>query len=173
MKLRKVIYAAMCLALAFLLPYLTGQLRELGKALCPMHLPVFICSYACGPVYAGIVGFIAPLIRSLITGMPVFPTKAIPMMFELMTYGAVAGVCYKLFPKKIPYVYISLVVGIISGRLVLSAVNLVMNAMNGVEFSFFTYFVKNILEAVPGLILQIVIVPLVAITLRKTKLIED
>ena len=41
-------YAAMCLALALILPFLTAQIPEIGQALSPMHIPAFLCGFICG-----------------------------------------------------------------------------------------------------------------------------
>ena len=48
--------SAMCLALCLVLPFLTGQIPQIGSALCPMHLPVLLCGFEKGDD-AGIVPF--------------------------------------------------------------------------------------------------------------------
>ena len=50
--LRRMILAAMFLALALVLPFFTGQIPQIGNALCPMHIPVLLCGFFCGPWYA-------------------------------------------------------------------------------------------------------------------------
>ena len=92
--------AAMCLALSFLLPFLTGQIPTVGQLLCPMHLPVLLCGFLCGWKWGLAVGVVAPLLRSFTLGMPpLFPT-ALCMAFELAAYGFLAGFLYKKFPKQ-------------------------------------------------------------------------
>ena len=56
-KLLTLVLAAMFFALGYLLPYATGQIKEIGKMLCPMHLPVLLCGFVCGPVW-GLAMFI-------------------------------------------------------------------------------------------------------------------
>ena len=98
--LLKMIVAALFLALAYVMPFLTGQIPEIGSMLCPMHIPVLLCGFICGWPWGLAVGFIAPLFRSLTLGMPpLFPT-AICMSLELAAYGAIAGLIHKLLPKK-------------------------------------------------------------------------
>ena len=98
--LLKMILAALFLALAYVMPFLTGQIPEIGAKLCPMHIPVLLCGFICGPFWGLAVGFIAPLLRSLTLGMPpMFPT-ALCMAFELATYGLICGITYRLLPKK-------------------------------------------------------------------------
>ena len=70
MHIRHLTYAAICLALCLVLPFLTGQIPQIGSALCPMHLPVLLAGFICGPWWAAAVGFVAPLLRHLIFGMP-------------------------------------------------------------------------------------------------------
>ena len=115
---RRLTYAAMCLALALLLPFLTGQNQKLGSMLCLMHIPVLLCGFLCGWPWGLAVGFIAPLLRSVIFGMPPMPVVAVPMAFELATYGVAAGFLYRKFPKTIPGIYASLVIAMITGRIV-------------------------------------------------------
>ena len=80
---------ALILALAMVLPFLTGQIPEIGSMLCPMHIPALLCGFMCGWPWGLAVGFISPLLRSM-SGMPPI-WIAIPMAFEMATYGAIAG----------------------------------------------------------------------------------
>lgn len=62
--------------------------------------------------------FIAPLFRSFTLGMPPLFPKAICMAFELAAYGAISGLLHRLLPRKKPYIYCSLLLSMIIGRLV-------------------------------------------------------
>ena len=44
--LRHMVYAAVCLALCMVLPFLTGQIPQIGSALSPMHIPVLLAAAA-------------------------------------------------------------------------------------------------------------------------------
>ena len=68
--IRKLTYSAVFLALALVLPFLTGQIPQIGSMLSPMHLPVMLCGFVCGGPWGLVVGFVAPLLRSLLFGMP-------------------------------------------------------------------------------------------------------
>ena len=92
--------SGMFLALAYVLPFLTGQIPEIGSMLCPMHIPVLLCGFVCGAPYGLVVGFIAPMLRSLTLGMPPLFSTATAMAFELAVYGLVAGLLYKALPKR-------------------------------------------------------------------------
>ncbi len=116
-ELRTMVYAALFLALAFLLPFLTANNQQIATALSPMHIPAFLCGLICGPGWGAAVGFCAPLLRSVILGMPPLPMAAC-MAFELAAYGFTAGLLRRVLPKKIPFLYISLVVSMVIGRIV-------------------------------------------------------
>ncbi|MBQ1235762.1 MAG: ECF transporter S component, partial [Oscillospiraceae bacterium] len=116
--LRNLILSAMFLALAFVLPFLTGQIPQIGSMLCPMHIPVLLCGFFCGAPWGLAVGFLAPIFRSLIFGMPpMFPT-AVCMAFELATYGFIAGLLYSKLPRNRGSVYVSLISAMVIGRVV-------------------------------------------------------
>ena len=109
--------AAICLALCMVLPFLTGQIKEIGNMLSPMHIPVLLCGFICGPAYAAAVGAIAPLLRFMLFGMPkLFPT-GVAMCAELAAYGVISGVLYALLPKKPASVYAALIGAMIGGLL--------------------------------------------------------
>ena len=93
-------FSGIMVALGMILPFLTGQIPEFGNMLCPMHIPVFICGLVCGWKYGLVVGFIIPLLRSSIFGMPpIYPT-AVSMSIELATYGFISGLLIKIFKEK-------------------------------------------------------------------------
>ena len=92
--IKSLVISAMFLALAFVMPFLTGQIPQIGSMLCPMHIPVILCGYICGAPWGLAVGIIAPLLRSAIMGMPVMFPAAISMAFELAVYGFMSGLLY-------------------------------------------------------------------------------
>ena len=170
--LLKMILAALFLALAYVMPYLTGQIPEIGAMLCPMHLPVLLCGFVCGPLWGAVVGVVAPLLRSLLTGgfPPMFPT-AVCMAFELATYGAVAGLMYRLLPPKKPFVYLALVVAMIAGRLVWGAAMFAC-LVSGGGFTFAAFLAGAFTNAFPGIIVQILLVPILVMLLEKLKVLN-
>ena len=97
---QKLTLAALFLALAYMMPFLTGQIPEFGSMLCPMHIPVLLCGFFCGSGWGAAVGFLAPLLRSAILGMPPMFPKAVCMALELAAYGAMTGWMYRLLPRK-------------------------------------------------------------------------
>ena len=96
---KNLVLGALFLALALVLPFFTGQIPQIGAMLCPMHLPILLAGFVCGGPVGAVVGFIAPLLRMVMFGMPPFYV-AIAMAFELLTYGLVSGIMYRKVFKK-------------------------------------------------------------------------
>lgn len=162
----KLVYSAMCLALCLVLPFLTGQIPEIGSMLCPMHFPVFICGFLCGWQWGAAVGLVAPLLRSAIFNMPPIMT-AIPMAFELATYGIITGLIYKKLPLGRGNVYLSLGVAMVAGRLVWGAVRFAMAGFSVSEFPMSVFIAGAVTNAIPGIILQMLIIPPVIIAIDR------
>ena len=133
LRLRRLVYSALFLALALVLPFLTGQIPQIGSALSPMHIPVLLCGFVCGWPWGLAVGFIAPLLRHLLFGMPPLIT-AIAMAFELAAYGAVTGLLYRLLPKRPGYIYVSLVSAMVLGRVVWGCARFVIAGLQDTTF---------------------------------------
>ena len=171
-KALRMVLAALCLALAYILPFLTGQIPEIGSMLCLMHLPVLLCGFICGWYWGALVGFVAPLFRSFTVGMPpLFPT-ALCMAFELAAYGAIAGLMYKILPKKKPYIYCSLLAAMIVGRLVWGTAMFVFLGINGGAFTFAAFLAGAITNAILGIIVQIILIPILVMVLDNSKILK-
>lgn len=165
--IKKLTLSAMFLALAFVMPFLTGQIPQIGAMLCPMHIPVLLCGFFCGGPWGLAIGFVAPILRSFILGMPPMFPKAICMAFELATYGFVAGVLHNRLPKKKGYVYMSLLCAMVLGRIVWGIVMFTCMGFDASAFGFTAFVSGAVTTAIPGIILQIMIIPIVVISLEK------
>ncbi|MBR6380911.1 MAG: ECF transporter S component [Lachnospiraceae bacterium] len=167
----KLVYAAVCLALALVLPFLTGQIPQIGKLLSPMHIPAFLAGFLCGPVWGLCVGFVAPLLRSALFGMPVLFPMATMMAFELATYAVACGILYRIFPKKIPHIYCTLLISMLCGRIVYGIAAMVCFGITGAGYSLAAWFSGTITGAIPGIILHLILVPVIVIALQRAELI--
>ena len=164
---KTLVLAALFLALALVLPFLTGQIPEIGSMLCPMHIPALLSGFFCGGIWGLAVGMIAPLLRSLIFGMPpMFPT-AVCMSLELAAYGAVSGFLYHLLPRKKSAVYVCLLVAMIAGRLVWGAARFLCAGLNISAFGLSAFWAGAVTTAIPGIILQLLLIPVLVIALQK------
>ncbi len=168
---KKLVYSALCLALCMVLPFLTGQIPEIGSALSPMHIPVLLCGFICGGPWGMVIGLTAPLLRFALFGMPpIFPT-GLAMAFELAAYGLFSGLLYKWLPKKNGYVYFALIASMLLGRVVWGAVMLLM--VGTAEFGLPAFIAGAFTNAVPGIICHIILIPVIVIALKKAKLIAN
>ena len=164
---RRLIASAVCLALAMVLPLLTGQLEQLGSALCPMHIPVILCGFICGWPWGLAVGFIAPLLRFLIFGMPVIFPKGVAMAFELAAYGALAGLLYSRLPKKTSCLYGALIAAMVGGRALWGLVQYLLAGLQDTAFPLSAFLAGAVTNAIPGIILQLILIPLLVLALKK------
>ena len=169
--LRHLVYAAVCLALCMLLPFLTGQIPQIGSALSPMHIPVLLAGFLCGPWWAMAVGFVAPMLRHVWLGMPPLIT-AIAMSFELAAYGLFSGLLYRLLPKKTVNIYVSLIGAMILGRIVWGIAMVVISGVSGSAFTWSAFIAGALLNAVPGIILHIVLIPILVMALKLAKVLD-
>ena len=170
--IKNLVTAAMLLAVGIVLPFFTGQIPQIGSMLLPMHLPVLVCGLICGWQYGGIVGFILPLLRYALFGMPPMP-NGIAMAFELAAYGSVAGFLYNRSKWQcIVSLYRSLIIAMIGGRVIWGIVRVVMLGMTGNAFTWQMFMAGAFLNAVPGIILQLVFIPALMVALNKTGLVR-
>ena len=168
--LRKLTFSAMFLALALVLPFLTGQIPQVGTLLSPMHIPAFLCGLVCGPLWGGVVGFVSPLLRFVLFSMPPV-MAAIPMAFELAAYGAAAGLLYRVFDKiigkKIPSLYAALVIAMLGGRVVNALVKSAVLGMSGSEFSLVVIFIELFTGTWAGILVQLIVIPPLVVLLER------
>ena len=137
-----------------------------------MHFPVLLCGFICGWKYGLIVGAVAPLLRHLLFTMPPMPT-ALAMAFELAAYGLLAGLLYHLLPKKPGFTYITLIGAMLGGRVVWAIVQLVLYQQTDKAFTWAIFMTEAFAKAWIGILLQIIIIPLLVMVLKKAKLIEN
>lgn len=168
---RRMACAAMCLALCMVLPFLTGQIPQIGSALSPMHLPVLLGGFLCGPWWAMAVGLTAPLLRHIWLGMPPLLTAA-AMSFELAAYGLFSGLLYRLLPRRTVSIYIALVGAMLLGRVVWGAAMLVITGVTGGLFTWSLFVTGAVLNAIPGIVLQIVLIPILVLALKRAGVLE-
>ena len=170
---QKLTYSALFLAIALVLPFITGRIPEIGSALCPMHIPVLLCGFICGWPWGMAAGMTAPLLSSVLFGMPVMFPKAIAMMFELAVYGLVSGLLYRRLPRKKWSIYAVLIIAMLAGRIVYGIVYLVLLktglAVIGESLLHFVW-IRAFVKPFPGIILHLVLVPVLVMALERAGL---
>ena len=169
-RLRKLTYSALYMAIALILPFVTGQIPEIGAMLCPMHIPALLCGFMCGWPWGVAVGFISPLLRSVMFGMPAMFPAAIAMVFELAVYGGMAGLLYSRLPRKKWMIYAALLISMIAGRVVWGAVQALLAGLSGNSFTWTLFWTGAVLNARPGIIMQLALIPVLVVTMDKAGL---
>ena len=170
--IRRMTFAAACLALCMVLPFLTGQIPQFGRQLSPMHLPVMLCGFLCGWPWALAVGLIAPPLRYLLFGMPPLFPNGVGMMAELAVYGAVTGLLYAKLPKRPVYIYLSLILAMLVGRAAWGATRWLLTCF-GCAFTLQAFLGGAFINAWPGIVCQLILLPPLVMALRKARLLSE
>ncbi len=163
---KDIVKSGMFLALGVLITYTFHLTGIAAKALLPMHIPVLLCGFIVGPQYGLIVGFLTPLLNSLLTGMPQIYPSGISMSLELATYGLVSGWMYKVRNKNI---MISLIVSMLSGRIVLGIANYILLGFSGKQYLFQAFLMSAFVNVIWGIAIQLIIIPLVVKAVEKQR----
>ena len=167
------VLAAMFMALGLVLPFLTGQIQQIGNMLLPMHLPVLVCGLICGWQYGAVVGFVLPLLRFVLFGMPPIYPMGVSMAFELAAYGFLVGWLYSHSRWQcIISLYRCLLAAMVGGRLVWGAVRVLLSGVAGQAFTWEMFLSGALLTAVPGIILQLTLIPALMLALDRTGLVK-
>lgn len=165
--------SAMFTAIGLVLPFFTGQIPQIGKMLLPMHIPVFLCGLICGWQYGAAIGLIIPLMRSAVFGVPILFPTAIAMAFELAAYGLVAGFLYGHSRWRCVFaLYRALIAAMLVGRLVWAVAQIILLGMSGGQFTWQMFITGAFLNAVPGIIIQLTLIPAIMVGLNRTGLVR-
>ncbi len=163
------VLSALFLALCLVLPFLTGQIPEVGSMLCPMHIPVLLCGFFCHWPWGLAVGLVAPLLRSVLFGMPPMFPVAVCMSLELAAYGVVSGLLYRALPKKKWSVYAALLGAMVAGRLVWGVARFLCAGLDPSAFGFAAFFAGAVTTAIPGIIVQLLLIPVLVLALQRQR----
>ncbi len=160
-KIKYITLSAFFIALGLILPFITMQIPTIGSMLLPMHIPVILCGYVLSYKYGLLVGVITPMLRHLIFGMPPL-LSAITMAFELGAYGFFSGFLYRKMKENI---YLSLIISMLLGRIAWGIVSAIIYGFG--EFGLSAFIVGGFINALPGIILQLVLIPIVLNSLKR------
>lgn len=171
-KTKRLVISALLLAAGLVLPFLTGGIPNFGRMLLPMHLPVLLCGFVCGWKWGLLVGFVTPLLRSVLFGMPPMVPTALAMAFEMAGYGAVAGLLYQRLRPGRGRVYVALIGAMLAGRAVWGLASwLIYALLTQSRFALAAFWMGGFVNAWPGMVLQVVLVPLIVMALERARLI--
>jgi len=162
----KLTIAGRCVALGILLPMLFHGVPEAGPRFLPMHIPVLLAGFFVGWKLGLLTGIVTPLLSAILTGMPTFtPPMAFVMMFELAAYGLLAGLLY----KRTKNIHVSLVVAMIGGRIIRGLAQWVLWSwlVPHLPFGWEAYVTLVFVTALPGIVLQLAVMPLIVAAVIK------
>lgn len=163
---KSLVIAALCMALGVVLPVFLHGVPNAGSVLLPMHFPVLMCGLMCGPVYGFLCGAGTPLLSALLTGMP--GAAYLPsMLCELSVYGLLCGCFSRLIHtrNRILNDVLALLCAMLGGRVVYGLVNALI--FRAGEYSLALWWSASFVTALPGILLQLVILPPLAASLKK------
>ena len=169
--IKKMIITALLIAIGIVLSLVFHLLQFAGPVFLPMHIPILICGLICGIPFGLAAGVITPLLSHLIVGMP--PAFILPaMILELAAYGVVAAVLMRYLPIKNLYAksYISLIGAMLIGRVFFGVLNALIFSVG--EYSMQMWLTAAFIAALPGIIIQLVIIPSIVVALQKARLVE-
>lgn len=168
---KKLVMAAACVALCVVLPMVFHSFPNGGSIFLPMHIPVLLCGLMCSWPFGLVCGLLGPALSSLITGMP--PAAYLPsMMVECAVYGCSAGLMmrYVRTGKPVADLYISMVVAMVAGRVVAGLAKSWIFAPGVPPFAWVT---TSLVEGIPGICIQLVLLPLLVTALTRAKLLPQ
>ena len=165
---KKLVLSGLFLAIGLVLPFLTGQIPEIGNMISPMHFPVLLCGFICGAPYGALVGLILPPVRFLLFQMPPLYPMGLAMAFEMAAYGLV----YSRVQHNIKGIYLSLVPAMVIGRIVWGIAQVVLMGLSGDGFTFQAFIAGALINAVPAIVLQLILIPLIIAALQKAKILK-
>lgn len=154
----KITSSALFLAIGIVLPFITAQIQQIGNMLLPMHIPVLLCGMILGWKYGFLIGLILPILRSALFSMPPMFPVAISMAFELAAYGFVSGYLYERYHSKgLVSIYFALLMAMLAGRIVWGLVSMVLLD----NFTWQLFISSAFIQAIPGIVLQLIIIPII------------
>lgn len=170
---KNITLAAMFIAVGLILPFFTGQIPQFGKMLLPMHIPVFFCGLICGWQYGLTVGFVLPLLRYAVFGMPVIFPTGIAMAFELASYGLISGYLYNNSRWQcVIALYRSIITAMLAGRIIWGIAQIVLLGISGSTFTWQMFMAGAFINAVPGIVVQLILIPAIMVALNRTGLVR-
>lgn len=165
MKTRKLVYTAIFVAIGVLLPQIFHMVagKAGGTVFLPMHIPTLLAGLLAGPVSGLVTGALTPLLSAVLTGMPSFDRLPF-MILELMTYGIVAGLLYRVYKKQL---YVSLLAAMLAGRIVNLAAFFAAGTLLHMQGYSWVMAIQAVTAGLPGILIQLVLVPLLVVACQK------
>lgn len=167
---KQIVLAAMCIAIGVVLPQAFHAIPNAGSIILPMHIPVLLSGFICGPLFGAICGVITPLLSHLIFMMPPTPIL-LGMMCELAAYGLLTGLLSHVIKNtnKLAKIYCVLILSMLIGRVTYGILNSLIFRVG--SYSLQMWLAAAFTTALPGILIQLVLIPAVLLALDKAKVV--
>jgi len=163
---KQITLISLLIALCLLVPILFHVIG-LGKMFLPMFIPILLAGFIIEFPGGMLVGLLGPLVSALATGMPpLFPT-AVSICIEGL---ATAGVASYLYFNRNMGLWISLIAAIFAQRFARILMLLLILPLFGLPAK--TLSIVDFTYSLPGIILQILLIPILLKILWGKKIIE-
>ncbi len=170
MKTRQLVLTALFIAIGVVLPQAFHMIPNAGSIFLPMHIPVLISGFAVGPLFGLLCGILTPVLSHFIFGMP--PTPVLPgMLCELAVYGLMTGIFNRIIKIKNDYAkaYVVLILAMLCGRVTYGILNALI--FKAGSYSLNAWISAAFVTAIPGIIIQLILIPVLVVRLKKAHLI--
>ncbi|HEY3294639.1 MAG TPA: hypothetical protein VGL38_04325 [bacterium] len=136
-----------------------------------MHFSVFLAGMLLSPLYAALVGIMAPALSSGFTGQPTIE-QVLRMMPELAVYGLATSFMLRIVPtvpglaarkSRMAAMALAMVVAMVLGR----GAYILASAVFATAENFSYYLSVLVTPAIPGIIAQLIFIPLIASRIEK------
>ncbi len=154
--LQSMVMSAMMAALGITLP-IVFHMTGLGNKFLPMLLPLLLNGFLSRLPWAMATGALVPLASGFLTGMPPFyPPIALVMSLEGTLMAGVAAAIYRLNRKRI---WPALITAIAVDRAVSTTLMWLLSGKFGLPAAVVSLW--SLIHGLPGVILQLTVIPLV------------
>ncbi len=170
MKTRQLVLTALFIAIGIVLPQAFHMIPNAGGIFLPMHIPILISGFAVGPLFGLLCGILTPVLSHFIFSMP--PTPVLPgMLCELAVYGLMTGIFNRIIKIKNDYAkaYVVLILAMLCGRVTYGILNALI--FKAGSYSMNVWISAAFVTAIPGIIIQLILIPVLVVRLKKAHLI--
>ena len=168
MQTKKVVFTGLFIAIAFVLAQIVKlvPMPMPGAILLPMHIPVLLAGFLLGVRYGLLAGVLSPIVSMLLTGMPMLMPIGISMIFELATYGVIAGYFYQ---HKQWNAIVTLILSMLIGRIMYGIAATILFGIANMPFGFDAFKSAALTTAFPGIIIQLIAIPAILYVVNNSR----
>lgn len=159
--------AVLCVGIGLLLPWGFRWVANGEQVLLLLQLPVLLCGMLCGPAYGLSCGMLIVLLPRFFPGAPGAAVHSTGELWELAIYGFLAGLLTYLLAAAPPVlnVSVSLLGAMLLGRVFCGLLDAFVFVPH---YTWGAWVRESFVICLPGIVLQLAVVPLVTLALRRS-----